>query len=1663
MNEIITNLNSIIKEPVQNSSAVIGHELQSIISIMQKDPSSVNGIEDFEEILFSLIDSRTIRLSSVVSNTLGICFALYYKTHKISYWKFVSIVNDSISRSSIAGIVVLGIVARHSTEGIKSQLPSLITSMLQIKNNSLQPFICQCFRRILKGTGTFLTKSITDIFSYVSKNINNNQSADSMKIECFRTISALFIYSKITIDKIQPLLSQILSNSTSYTHRYTVAKSLASIGFEGCAKDIELANNTKGEDINPFQFFFKLIFDLAPNDSCIPTISSSFIIFLRFFEPIFVIENLKHLMNFVIDFTSLKYVSLTSLSSLSFSVFNAVVRSAGESISTSICNLMLERLNDKPPTGGLSTVALTIFIHFTFMSKLSSTTITSITKYAYPFLSATRSDIRRLSTAFFAVLAQKDPNISLLYYKTFIDFLNNLSKAKEHEVDGFSRAVAYNVIFGKVDENEILNICLSMLKNNSFVPYSFLILASILKRPFLIQKEKLIEIFSHVDECYKTPKGMKFVSLFIHQVVSTKMNQKYPEINQYIIQYLNSFIQSSQSLKHSSPTYLTFLRIAREANTICKQIKGIPDSIAKLCLSLTNKFNSSEIADQLHPFAGQIDQIFDLYNIKIPSPSTTILDSTSQTIYQVLLDIQNNYSNRFNLLKEIDNSFSTWVLLSDNNNKISVCSSLFQQTKNAENNLSKIVLIRSLLTRPKLSSFLPSNGLPFILSFEASNNRVLQRYAATTAARWLKIHPELIDACFEYLEKPTRSVTFTCNIFAELSKGIDDPSRCIFIIVNIMKKQPLTSPLFAISSFLKHCSKQISKNINLSSLILSILNKSAFSDYLRNPSAMLFYKNCFFHLKSVHPSVIFSLLNFPVFRNFAYLQGLELLKIVNQNEYFEFKAKLINFKPKVSIDNSSIVNISNPQLHTNTTNETNAQNLSFEIDVNDDPLLFDGLLLKSVFHSNHLPHMILAQLYKYTDTIEDVPGMFMLLQQTHLTIVSESLLRSVDKFLDLKFWTDMCKRVVLNKCVPPAERKNEIRVLPTRVVLIIAMKVVVKLVNKIRELFPLELNCVDDIVSIAFNSVQINDRKVDFHSFSILAAVLHAFVDVRNRDGALLNTYLAQFHPMLRHALDGTRALKNVAGFVISYLNFLAESENQLLQEAIKIIQKGLVKTESSILSSLKNEQTVDSSLNIETFITFCRIKSRLLTLTTINNDKNEKEPKNNKMEKIAVEMIKLICEKKLHFNDLEDELLDFISNSLPLVSKDIKKLIFLLLLSDFSKQNCKLSVLNSITILLDDSINNENFITKEEIEYVILSTAQNKEYFNTSLENDNKMQLFDDTDSLDTNFYWISKRSSKYSLVKKYNYLNLLTKIAQIIPINTNENKSWKIIFSLSIECKPICFSAISILLMKMKKAGIKNEFLSSIVNSLPLLFSYDNCIPLFIQLFDKNYVSVNIVDEILKLIATKISDENILRKFEVFKAGLTQYGDYDLSSYEEISKNVIKEGNLIPNGINFIASLLIEKRTTISGLNILFNGVVDAIVLSIAKSLNSLPRILHFFNLAIYKLKEICGNDDQFDLKYESFEKSLISIAFFALKFAKNQKGKEAVIQPALLILKQVNPDFVKEKYINDARKSELILSLEPPKAKKAAAIELKTFGVVKPSTTNKWQTLEIEEDEE
>ncbi|OHT02214.1 hypothetical protein TRFO_30785 [Tritrichomonas foetus] len=1566
MNEVKERLSNLIKEnTIKDANVVIGKELQSILSMLQKDQFS--GI-DIEDLLFSLIAANNHHLSSVVANLIGCCLVSIYKTRKISHWKFVSIIQDGISKSSIPAIIVLGIVARHSTEGFKSQLPSLISSILQIHNNSIQPYICQCFRRILKGTGTFLTKSVSDIFLYVSKHINSPN--DSLKLECIKTLPVLYISSKIPLEKVLPFFN-IAINSQIYTLRYATAKSLATLGFSGCESNI---GQTKG-DQDPFSFFFQLIFDLFPRDPSVSTISSSFIIFLRFFEPLFIIENVKYLVKFVIEFTTLKYLSLPSLSILTFSMFNAICHTTGESISSSICNSVFEQLKDKPLTGSTATVALTTFIHFNATSK----TISRFTKFAYPLLSTTRSDVRRLCSAYFAVLAQKEPQISILYYKTFIDFFKNTSSANEHEVDGFSRATVYNIMYNhhKINENEIRDLALAMLKNSKFSSYSYLILAAI-QNKWPTSEETLSQIFSLIlteitkNNSYKQPKFMKFVSIFILQVIISNKGkiEKYQNV---IVAYLQSYLQNYSN--YSTPTHLAFFKIAKECQFAWKQIPNLASTISKISLILSNKYITSETIEIIHPFAGKIDQVYDLYGIRIPQVSNTLLDSESQTIYKLLID-DYSYSNRLSLLKEIENSFSIWVIISDNNNKKSIITSLFSPSK--DNNYSKILLIRSILSRTKLSPFLPSNGLPFLLGFESINDRTIQRHASMCAAKWLKVHPELVEACLNYLEMPTRNPNFACFALGELSRSISDPNRSISILYKIIETQQIQSPLYALSAFLKNC--QISEDHRQK--INNLLEKSAFAESMRNPSTILFYKSCFIHLKSANPVAVFSLLNFPVFRSYTTLQGYEMMKIMP---------------------------------------------------------LESSLVIKPVFSSDHTPPMLIAQTFKYSESIEDVPQMLTLLQQTHLTSVSESLLKAVDTYTDMKYWTEMCKRVVINKCVPPAERKGDTRVNPTRVVLIVAMRVVVKLVNKMRELFPLQLNCIDDVVSIAFNAIQINDRKIDFHSFAILAAVLRAFIDVKNRDGALLNTYLSQFHPMLRHALDGSRALKSVADFCISYINFLAESQNTLLDEAIKIIEKRLAK--------------IEISGSIESLIVFCRITSRVTSLiiesqikqTTesskeSNSNENNLECFDKRFKESSLMLIDMICKNKVRLSDLDDELPDFISASLPFFSEELKKVVLLIILNDLSKPNCQLSVLTALTIILEHVK-----VSNEMLDFMIHTVAQKKDIFNilSESENNENKQLFDDEDSLDVDFYWIAKKS------RKSGYHYFLTKVSELISGNQNNSSKemWKAVYSLSIE-KPICFPAVSILLKNSQDDSI-------VISSLPLIIETNNSLPFCVQLFER--LKPSQADQIIKFIA----NSNAKNKFELIKAGLAKFGEYQLTCIDDICH--LLQGNeenpLIPNGINFVASLLVEKQTVNFGLNILNHGIADSIVVSLPHSLRSLPRILHFFNLALSKLNEKVKATNS-PINIDNFERSLVSVVFLSLKLTANQKERAAVVSPATMILKNIKQSILHEKWEKETRKSDIFTALDPPKSKKAAVIELKTFGVLKQPTTSKWQTLEIED---
>ena len=1595
MNEIREKLLNLIQAgQIENTNSQIGHELRQLLFLLEKTQNFSNDdFEKIENLFFTLIESEKIRLSSIVASFVGIGIVLLCQNHKISHWNFVSIIDKMVRKESVSAIVVLGIVTKHSIEGFKSQLPSIIEIMLNIQTSLVQPLVCQCFRRIIKGTGTFLTKSINDIHSYITKKLSSNNNM--LRLECIKTIPALYSYAKLSLDSILVLFRLIINDSNvsnSETLKFACAKSLANVAFWGCNDNLKEKLDKRE---NPFSFLHNFFSSLAPKDAGIQTISYSFVIFLRYFQPLFIIENLRFLISFVIEFSTLKYISLPSLSLLTYSLFDSIIHNTGDTISSSICKHVYEKIKEKPLTGSSATVILTVLNHFWVFP--SSKAASSYAKYIYPLLSTTRPDVRRLASSFFAVLAIKEPYTSAAYFKYFFEVFSNFAKASEHEMDGFSRALVFNILLFQnssrkikdFDVNQlyknIQNASFSILAQESGVKtqtsYAFLVLSALQKKK-LLSEETILQILPNIEKCFKFPKEMKFASIFLLQVLLTSNinfetsnnNEFTNKLKDIIMKYIQGYI-SNYSI-YSTPTHLAFFKIAKLSQFAWKQNPNLPFSIAEISLFLVNKYITPEILEIIHPFTGQIDQIYELYGVKSPvmtlamskskANSFAYIDSEATTIYKELLD-NTYYSNKINFIKEIENSFSTWVFLAISNSRsnANLINSLFLQTK--ENYCAKLLLIRSLLSREKLKSFLPSNGLPFLLNIESVNNRIIQRNGAICVARWIKIYPELIDPCLNYLEKPTRSPQFVCNIFTEIARNISIDSnltKIINILNNISKTHSLMYPVMSFTALMKYNKL---KNDQLASTV-SLLEKSAFNESLRNPTTLVFYKSFFSRLKKINPDIIFSLLNFPIFRNYASLQGYEMLKYVQ--------------KP------------------------------------------CEMSMMKSIFCSSNLPQNILVQKIKYLKTIDDVPTMLTLLQQTNLVSVSESILKAVDTYSDMKYWTDICKRIVINKCVPPAERKGDSRVNPTKTVLIVAMKIVVKLVHKIRELFPLELNSIDDIISIAFNAIQIKDKNIDYHSFEILAVILKAFIDVRNKDGALLNTYLSQFHPMLNHALDGTRSLGSVVHFCIAYLNFLAESNNSLFQEAITVCEKCLKKIEATLPSSFEKDD------NIEPLIIYCRISSRIIILISSSNVSYHM----NNFNKFSTILIHLLFQNKVRVNNLEDELPDFIASNIKSLTDELKHALLLLLLSELSKDKCKVYVLNALIILIDNVT-----ISNEILEFLIKSVSRKKNSFNVISKTENTQKnLFENEDSLDIDEYWITKKENKSG------FPYFLTKIASLIPKDSQYNELWTYIFSMSIE-SPVCYPALSILFTKCQK---NNQ--SLVINSLPLIINNENAYPLFVQLFETfDSLTPEIMDKILKLIVHSDSPN----RFEIIKLGIAKFGEYNLSCIEDISELIQDHSVIIPNGINFVASLLIDKSTVKFGLNLLQKGVADAVIFGLTKSLKSLPRILHFLYLSLIKLKEYIEPSET-----KQFESVLVSIVFLCLKLTKDQKERKAVLSPITMILKNIDKSILKQKWDEESRKADILKALTPPQTRKIETIELKTFGIIKPTSTSRWQTLEI-----
>lgn len=1530
MDEVIAKLSAIGDgERIQNANYVIGTLFQNLLDLYSRYPEQIQ--INHETVLLSVLTANDRKLSSINAKILGLCLSQYYQVKKATLWQLISAITEEIKLYSLPSIVVLGIVTRKIGHMFKTKLPALISILLVSTSIELQPHICQCFRRIIKGTGDFLTDSIAEIYNYIFR--GSSSANESLRVESIKTIPCMFSSAHISIQKLLPIITPALSSS-SQTLRYASAKALAKLLF--CTKI--------KSDPNPFHFGLKLYLKLAQNERNIKTICGSFGIFTKMYDPMLVLEKIKTFVKFALRAASLN-ISLPSLSAFAYSLLNSVVLSTGPTTGMVICNALIESLSPDDITAGKAAVVLTGLIHF----ESSQKTMALAGRLIYPLLTTTRKDLRRLTAYFYQILASQDTQMANVFFETFVQFLSDTSSSTIEEFDGFSRAASAIIARADIKVDGIKTVALEWLKNyqkykNHQIYCGLMILLSINKRNALLEEEIEV-IFSFIQEFYNSTTNPadrvidKFISIFMLVFIDKLSNHK--EVYQsYILHVLNNMAI------YTASCILCIWKVIKACQFCWEGNQSFANHMVVNSMNSLNKYFTQEVADIILPYPNSIDLLDILYGIKLSRFESKQIDSSINSICSNLIpNIDHTQSIQTLLCREILTDFPTWLAISPPKTHQIIINVLFSNTAK-ESLLCRLAVVRTLYRRSKTSAILPPDTLPKLLNYETTSDIAVYRYAASCIAKWLKTHPELASPCLEHLEKPTRNTIFLSLIIAEYTPYMTDPIRCFLLLSRLIQTQSLTAPLFALA----HMIKQKKIDDRFLPVTINLLEQCCFNDKLRNPAALNIYKKCWQYINSYNPIVIKALLRFPVNSNYAGITGIKLLK--RQLDITEYAD-----------------------------------------------------LLRPFMKSYRPPFVQIASM-KYATNLKAAPVLFMLLQQTGVTSIIDNLLVIFDKQPDIKQWTDFCKRIVLNNCVPPAERKGDLRIFPTSLVLIAAMRITVQLVSKMRETVPLVLSCVDDAVSIAFNAIHLNDHMIDYHCYSILTSILRCFDDVRNRDGPLLSFFTSQFNPMLQHALDGTRSLQSVTDFVISYLNFLYENKNVLFEEDTIFV----------------SEKLKSFGYNEDSIIVFCRLAGRINTIYGIKEIFNEFKEALNKL-------FKMIAIQKIRFKDLGEELSDVVNAYLSMDQTLIShRIVFVLLLQEL-EVNCSSTILKTLTIAI------QKIGIKEDEANFALSIVS-KSPLAIDVENGESAPVDEDEDDMDETSFWVVPKKKERSLSK------FLIAIASVVP-DKQWDQTWRLVFKLAI-LKPICLPALAHL--------VKVADNQTLLIVIPMIYSLS--LPLFVQILGR--ISPGIADKLfMNLVEDKVASQEL--KFEMLRIGFRIFNKYRLECLEQAAQLVCS--NLFPAGINFVASLIVDQNTTAIGLNLLHHGIMDSIISSTKDNMRSLPRIIHFISACLTAVHQNCDKSI-----INSFETQLISVLFIFIKITGLQKEKKPVVAPICQILKQMNPEILKQKWQDEKGKYDIIKALEPPSSKKQTTIELKVFAPIKQrkSANTGWQSLEVSDDE-
>jgi hypothetical protein len=217
-------------------------------------------------------------------------------------------------------------------------------------------------------------------------------------------------------------------------------------------------------------------------------------------------------------------------------------------------------------------------------------------------------------------------------------------------------------------------------------------------------------------------------------------------------------------------------------------------------------------------------------------------------------------------------------------------------------------------------------------------------------------------------------------------------------------------------------------------------------------------------------------------------------------------------------------------------------------------------------------------------------------------------------------------------------------------------------------------------------------------------------------------------------------------------------------------------------------------------------------------------------------------------------------------------------------------------------------------------------------------------------------------------------------------------------------------------------------------------------------------VVDELLEhlVVCDWVSIE---KKICALRIGLRKLSGFRMKCASKLATFVNE--NLLPDGVNFLASLLLDDATRLSGLVILCSGAIGSLFgcVMVNDNIQHFPRILHFLNVALQRMEEAgCRPLEQFQL---AVAKAVLHCLVRVVNLPRNQ----FVVMPACAVLRRIDEGLLRSVFEREDR-ALVVRALEPPRQKKVAEIQLRAFSDGRPArrsaATRGWQTLEIDSDD-